>query len=72
MRCDRKLDLVNVDSEHLEDAMMQKDPTKYHEAWNIVARVSGVRTPICGIDRTFIAEYTNVWPPDTCSWWVRV
>jgi CTP synthase len=60
MRCDRKLDLVNVDSEHLEDAMMQKDPTKYHEAWNIVARVSGVRPPTCRVYRTSIAEYTNI------------
>jgi len=50
MRCKRKLNLVTVDSEHLEDAMLQKDPTKYHDAWVTVGKAQGVSSPF---DATF-------------------
>lgn len=45
MRCGRKLNLTNVDSEHLEDPMLQKDPAKYHKAWEILSKSQGVSTP---------------------------
>jgi CTP synthase len=45
MRCKRKLNLVSVDSEHLEHDMQQKDPTKYHNAWKAVCESQGVLVP---------------------------
>jgi CTP synthase len=45
MRCHRKLKLVSVDSEHLEDAALKKDPTKYHKAWNAVCEAQGLVVP---------------------------
>ncbi|KAK9775498.1 putative CTP synthase [Seiridium cardinale] len=45
MRCRRKLNLVWVDSEHLEHDMQQKDPTKYHNAWKAVCEAEGVLVP---------------------------
>jgi CTP synthase len=45
MRCNRKLRLVSVDSEHLEDAALQKDPTKYHKAWNTICEAKGLVVP---------------------------
>jgi CTP synthase len=45
MRCNRKLRLISVDSEHLEDAALQKDPTKYHKAWNAICEAQGLVVP---------------------------
>ncbi|KAH6657386.1 UTP-ammonia ligase [Truncatella angustata] len=45
MRCRRKLNLVSVDSEHLEHDMQQKDPQKYHNAWKLVCDAQGVLVP---------------------------
>ncbi|KAH6681251.1 UTP-ammonia ligase [Plectosphaerella plurivora] len=45
MRCKRKLNLISVDSEHLEHDMQQKDPTKYHNAWKAVCESQGVLVP---------------------------
>ncbi len=45
MKCNRKLDLVSIDSEHLEDAALEKDPTKYHKAWNAVCEAEGIVIP---------------------------
>lgn len=45
MRCGRKLNLTNVDSEHLEEATSRKDPTKYHKAWETLSRSQGVSPP---------------------------
>ena len=45
MRCKRKLKLISVDSEHLEDETMRNDPTKYHRAWNTVCEAQGVVVP---------------------------
>src|SRR6478735_2669880 len=45
MRCNRKLNLVSVDSEHLEPDMQQKDPRKFHEAWAHVVRAQGIIVP---------------------------
>lgn len=42
MRCGRKLNLTNVDSEHLEEKMMEKDPAKYHKAWEVLSNSQGV------------------------------
>lgn len=41
MRCDRKLNLVWIDADHLEDTMMQSDPAKYHNAWSQLTVASG-------------------------------
>ncbi|KAF9784185.1 CTP synthase ura7 [Fusarium sp. DS 682] len=45
MRCKRKLNLISVDSEHLEPDMQQKDPRKFHEAWAHVVRAQGIIVP---------------------------
>lgn len=45
MRCGRKLNLTNVDSEHLEEATSRNEPTKYHKAWETLSRSQGVRPP---------------------------
>lgn len=45
MKCKRKLNLVSVDSEHLEREMQKKDPTKYHNAWKAVCEAQGVIVP---------------------------
>jgi CTP synthase len=45
IRCKRKLNLIWVDSEHLEDETRQADPTKYHKAWHDVCSASGVVVP---------------------------
>ena len=45
MRCGRKLNLTNVDSEHLEEPMLAKDPAKYHKAWQSLSKAQGVSTP---------------------------
>jgi CTP synthase len=45
MRCKRKLNLISVDSEHLEHDMQHVDPTKYHNAWKAVCEAQGVLVP---------------------------
>lgn len=41
MRCNRKLNLVWIDADHLEDSMMKNDPAKYHSAWSHLTVASG-------------------------------
>ncbi|KAK4458524.1 CTP synthase N-terminus-domain-containing protein [Cladorrhinum samala] len=45
MRCKRKLNLISVDSEHLEATTKAKDPTKYHNAWKAVCESQGILVP---------------------------
>lgn len=45
MRCGRKLNLVSIDSEHLEKGMQQQDPTKFHNAWKALCEAQGVIVP---------------------------
>jgi CTP synthase len=45
MRCKRKLNLIPVDSEHLEKDMQTADPIKYHNAWKAVCEADGVIVP---------------------------
>lgn len=45
MRCKRKLNLISVNSEHLEHDMQQKDPTKYHNAWKAICEAQGLVVP---------------------------
>lgn len=45
MACGRKLDLIQVDSENLEEATRMSKPTEYHDAWSIVHKASGVLVP---------------------------
>lgn len=45
MRCGRKLNLVSIDSEHLEHEMQQKDPRKFHHAWSTVTDAGGIIVP---------------------------
>lgn len=45
MRCGRKLNLVSVDSEHLEEDMQKKDPRKFHHAWSTVTDAKGIIVP---------------------------
>ncbi|KAG9252859.1 UTP-ammonia ligase [Emericellopsis atlantica] len=45
MHCGRKLNLVSVDSEHLEPHMQEKEPTKFHDAWKAICAAEGVLVP---------------------------
>lgn len=45
IRCKRKLNMIWVDSEHLEDATRQADPGKYHKAWHDMCSASGIVVP---------------------------
>lgn len=45
MRCNRRLDLRWVDSEHLEPAFREKDPAKFHKAWHEVCTAQGILVP---------------------------
>jgi CTP synthase len=45
MRCKRRLNLISVDSEHLEPDMQRKDPTKYHNAWTAICEAQGILVP---------------------------
>ncbi|CCC10503.1 hypothetical protein SMAC4_06675 [Sordaria macrospora] len=45
MRCGRKLNLIWVDSEHLEEKTQKEDPTKYHKAWHDVCVAKGILVP---------------------------
>lgn len=45
MRCNKALRIKWVDSEHLEDATQESDPTKNQQAWDVVHTASGVVIP---------------------------
>ncbi|RSM10975.1 CTP synthase [Fusarium oligoseptatum] len=45
MRCNRKLNLVWIDADHLEDAMLESDSPKYHKAWSQLTAAAGVLVP---------------------------
>ncbi|KAJ4212094.1 CTP synthase ura7 [Fusarium solani] len=45
MRCNRKLNLVWIDADHLEDAMLEGDSPKYHKAWSQLTAAAGVLVP---------------------------
>jgi CTP synthase len=45
IRCKRKLNLIWVDSEHLEDSTRQANPAGYHKAWHDVCSAAGVVVP---------------------------
>ncbi|RKU40084.1 CTP synthase ura7 [Coniochaeta pulveracea] len=45
MRCKRKLNLVPVDSEQLDEDAKEKNPTAYEKAWSIVKAADGVVCP---------------------------
>lgn len=42
MRCRRKLNLISVDSEHLEEETRQNDLAKYSRAWSAIAEADGM------------------------------
>jgi CTP synthase len=41
MRCDRKLNIVWIDSDHLEDDVEKKESPKYYSAWSRLTAASG-------------------------------
>lgn len=45
MRCGKKLEIMYVDSEALEEAMRDKDPATYHKAWHNLCTAQGVLVP---------------------------
>ncbi len=45
MACQRKLNLIWIDSEDLEKANMSSDPKKYHKAWHLLCGADGVLVP---------------------------
>lgn len=45
MRCKRRLKLVPVDSEQLDEEFKKKDPAQYEEAWATVKKSQGIVVP---------------------------
>lgn len=45
MRCQRKLNLLWVDAEHLEDATKTTKPQAFHKAWHEVCTADGILVP---------------------------
>ncbi|KAF2107113.1 CTP synthase N-terminus-domain-containing protein [Lophiotrema nucula] len=45
MRCRRRLNLIWVDSEHLESKTRESDPAKFHKAWHDVCTAKGILVP---------------------------
>lgn len=41
MRCERKLNIVWIDSDHLEDSLQESDSSKYYSAWSKLTASSG-------------------------------
>ena len=47
MHCKKKLDLIWVESSHLEDQHEQTNPAEYYKAWHAVSTASGIIVPVC-------------------------
>lgn len=45
LTCKRKLVVMYVDAENLEEQMRDTDPVKYHEAWHLLCSCNGVLVP---------------------------
>ncbi len=45
MACSRKLNLINVDSEHLEEATAASSPKEFHNAWHQIHQAQGILIP---------------------------
>lgn len=45
MRCKRQLDLVSIDSEHLEQETEKSDPNAYHKAWKAICEAQAILVP---------------------------
>lgn len=45
MACSRKLNLINVDSEHLEEATAASSPKEFHKAWHQIHQAQGILIP---------------------------
>lgn len=45
MACSRKLNLVSVDAEHLEEATATSSPKEFHKAWHQVHQAEGILIP---------------------------
>jgi CTP synthase len=45
MRCGRKLNLLWVDAEHLEEPMRETDSAKYFKAWHEITEAAGILVP---------------------------
>lgn len=45
MFCHKKIEIIWVDSSHLEDELFASSPAKYHKAWHAVCTASGILVP---------------------------
>ncbi|KAI1853333.1 hypothetical protein JX266_002039 [Neoarthrinium moseri] len=45
MKCNRRLNLIWVDAEHLEEETRKTDPACFHKAWHEVCTASGILVP---------------------------
>ncbi|OXV06600.1 hypothetical protein Egran_05632 [Elaphomyces granulatus] len=45
MHCKRKLNLIWIDSSHLEDAHRAASPTEYYKAWHSISTANGILVP---------------------------
>ncbi|KAK2800661.1 CTP synthase ura7 [Emmonsiellopsis sp. PD_5] len=45
MHCKRKINLIWVDSSHLEEATQQSSPAEFHKAWHAICMANGILVP---------------------------
>ena len=45
MTCSRKLELITIDAEHLEEVTRHSDPAAFHKAWHQLYTANGVLVP---------------------------
>lgn len=51
MRCDRKVNLVWIDADNLEEAMLKSDPVKHYNAWSQLTSASGGKSIVLAFSR---------------------
>ena len=47
MHCKKKLNLIWVESSHLENEHQDSNPAEYYKAWHSVSTASGILVPVC-------------------------
>lgn len=64
MHCKKKLDLIWVESSHLEDEHKETNPAEYYKAWHSVSTANGILVPVRFSPHT-LCELTLI----LCSGW---
>jgi hypothetical protein len=59
MHCKKKLDLIWVESSHLEDEHKETNPAEYYKAWHSVSTANGILVPV-GFLRIYFMNDSNI------------